>query len=575
MNYNPNDQFNSRKKSPFKKILLAIVIIFSLSIYGLAFFVFLKFVKPIITGNILAEKSISEMAAEDGNAESVPDGKNETNPLGDFNSSGDIGDENSITPEENADNEKEQGEDIKEDSAVSDITVETEPVNFDEVWDADDSEKVFYNEENTPTYIWATHATTIYAKLEFGYEDKLIGHIITDSDVDDWKSFLDNAWSISDRDSAKETIERMTNHGHKEKFREYIKSDKDVQTAIDSIATDFGSLNSVEDTDQVTEEYLKSKGIRTLTPDKVRGAALAYSRFGQKGLDGYDYLRLIRVTYISFKCGYLSQNEYMKLVEIFNDRLRVTYSNFKEIHETYYYGEMFRGEYGTVSNEEKNQSIRDAIAKIEKEGLYETIDKDYDMVDNHDDEYYKMVGKAEESNNIYESDIELSDNLEDYTFSINGRVYKLPLSYDEIVDGGFTPDTDGNYLVPAGESYYFKGSYMGNEYSKLDFAVLNDTDHDVKLADIPIILVNGNQFRWNQYRKYPYKIAGGIEIEYSTIDDVEKLYGPLNIPEDSTEDALGTTLYYYEYNFDSGWYRFIVQPNGEIAGIRMCKFLEK
>ncbi|MCR5342782.1 MAG: hypothetical protein K6E70_05345 [Butyrivibrio sp.] len=116
---------------------------------------------------------------------------------------------------------------------------------------------------------------------------------------------------------------------------------------------------------------------------------------------------------------------------------------------------------------------------------------------------------------------------------------------------------------------------MGNEYSTMDFAVLNNTDHDMKLADIPIILVNGNQFRWNQYKKYPYRIAKGVEIEFSTIDQVEDMFGPLTVPEDSTEDALGTTLYYYEYQFDTGWYRFIVQPNGEIAGIRMCKYAEK
>lgn len=540
MNCNPNDQFNSRKKSPFKKVLLAIVIALTLIIYGTAFFVFFKFVKPIIIGNIIAGEEIAEIKAE--NSDDTKGNQNDANTF-------------------------------VEVPSLSDITVESDPVNFDEIWDEGDADTVFYNEENTPTYIWATHATAIYAKLEYGYQDKLIGHIISDSDVDDWKSFLDNSWSIYDRDSAKETIERMTNHGHKESFREYVKSDSDVQEAINAIASDFGSLNTIEDADNVTEDYLKSKGIRSFTMGKIRGAALAYSRFGEKGLDGYDYLRLMRVTYISFKCGYLSQNEYMKLVEIFNDRLRVTYNDFKEIHETYYYGEMFRNEYS--SEDEKNQAIRDAIAGLDKDGFYETADKEYEMVDNHDDEYYKMVGKADGSNNVYESDIELSDNLEDYTFSINGRVYKLPLSYDEIVDGGFTPDTDGNYLVPAGESYYFKGSYMGNEYSKLDFAVLNNTDHDQKLADIPIILVNGNQFRWNQYRKYPYKIAGGLEIEYSTIDDVEKMFGPLTVPEDSTEDVLGTTMYYYEYNFGSGWYRFIVQPNGELAGIRMCKYLEE
>lgn len=183
-------------------------------------------------------------------------------------------------------------------------------------------------------------------------------------------------------------------------------------------------------------------------------------------------------------------------------------------------------------------------------------------------------GPADKTGSTGDSGITLSDNLEDYTFEIDGKVYQLPLSYDEIVEGGFTPDTDADYMVPAGEDFYFKGDYLGNEYSTMDFAVYNNADHEVRLADIPIIYINGNQFRWNKYRDYSYKIAGGFCIENFTIKDVENKFGPTTVPEDNMIDALGTTLYYYEYEFDSGWYRFLVQPSGALAGIRICKYLK-
>ena len=53
---------------------------------------------------------------------------------------------------------------------------------------------------------------------------------------------------------------------------------------------------------------------------------------------------------------------------------------------------------------------------------------------------------------------------------------------------------------------------------------------------------------------------------------MEKKFGELTIPEESEEDVMGDKLYYYEYHFDSGWYRFMVQANGELAGIRMCRY---
>ncbi len=439
---------------------------------------------------------------------------------------------------------------------------------------SDPSKELIFEERNTPTYKWAADATAIYAYISFGYPDYITGQIITESDIDDWKKFLVNFWGINGRSSAKKTIERVIKYGHRSKYLKDLELDKDVQKAISVMKSDYGDKFTLEDTDNITEEYFEKNGISTSEFYKVKGAACAYMRFGEKGLDAYDYIRLIRVAFVSFKCGYLTQNEYMEFVSNFNEALKSEYSDFSEIHECYYYGEMFRLKKHSGYSDSTISNIRDGLDKAWREDVYAELNKDFSLVDNHDDIYYTMRAKAEKYSKSDEGKIELSDKLEDYTFEINGHVYQLPVDYDEMVAGGFTPDVDGDTIVKDGDSLFFKGLYMGNEYSMLDMAVLNDTGKDAKLRDLPINYVNGNIYRWNEYDKYTYKMAHGITLDKNNLKEVEKLYGPLTDPEDNVVPVGGGELYLHDYKLDSGYYEFLVQPTGDLAGIRICKYLD-
>ena len=426
-----------------------------------------------------------------------------------------------------------------------------------------------YPERDTPTYKWAAAATSIYPFMSYGYEEYIGGQMLNSAEIDDCKTFLESAYKISDRDSAKEVIDRMLKFGHRAKYKKFIKSDKTVKKAIDIIEKNMGSDLTYEDGLEITEEYFKENGISTDAFDRVKGSALAYLRFGDSGIDGYDYLRLIRVTHMCFKCGYLSQREYMQLIGNLNDELRREYRSFKEIHECYFYGEMFRVGKAADNNKYIFTDIKNGIAKMEKKGYYDEIEPMFFENDPHTSSYYQM---ARIENVEKFSETELSDNVEDYTFEVNGIVYQLPVTYKQLVNGGFEPDSSGDTIIPAGEEFYFEGYYLGNEYSKLDFGVLNNLDHDAPLSELQITLVNGNIFRWNKYKDYPYRIAQGIEVDKYFIQDVEERFGELSIPEDHVEDVGGGKMYYYEYRFDTGFYRFFVHESGRLAGIRMCRY---
>jgi len=440
-------------------------------------------------------------------------------------------------------------------------------IEFDD--DETFASSLIYPERDTPTYKWAAAATSIYAFMSHGFEDYIGGQMLNSTEIGDCKTFLESAYKISDRDSAKEVIDRMLKFGHRAKYKKFLKTDRTVEKAINLIQKDFGSDLTYEEGLTITEEYFSKNGISTDSFDRVKGSALAYLRFGDSGIDGYDYLRLIRVTHMCFKCGYLSQREYMQLIENLNDELTRENKNFREIHECYFYGEMFRVGEASDNNSYIFTDIKNGIAKMDKKGYYDEIEPMFFENDQHTASYYQM---ARIDNVEVFSETELSDDLEDYTFEVNGIVYQLPITYKQLLNGGFEPDSSGDTIIPAGEEFYFEGYYLGNEYSKLDFGVLNTLDHDAPLSELQITLVNGNIFRWNKYATYPYKIAQGIEVDKYFIQDVEERFGKLSIPEDHVEDVGGGKMYYYEYRFDTGFYRFFVQESGRLAGIRMCRY---
>ena len=240
-----------------------------------------------------------------------------------------------------------------------------------------------------------------------------------------------------------------------------------------------------------------------------------------------------------------------------------------------------------ISNENYNNSKISILNVDGKAGsiiMYVTLLSDINAVEN----YYKLLVESPDYYNYShamsiraksykyrsdegqkeQSDLELSDDLDDFTFQIDGTTLQLPISYQQLVDLGFEFEDAADTMVPAGESYEFSGNYLGNEYSKMNFVVVNQNDEETALGDIPVQYIRGTIFGYNQYDDYPFIIAGGVELEIYKLDDLLELYGDLEKSDESYDNGY-VQLDYYEYNTDKGWYIFWVQPEGTLSGIEM------
>ena len=232
-----------------------------------------------------------------------------------------------------------------------------------------------FDRQNT-VYKWGADATSIYAYLENGESNIIAGHEADDY-YEETLEFLDKAWGITDRESAKEVIDRMLVYGHEVKFKVALE-DEDIAKAIDAIYEEYGDSFSYEDALSINEKFFKDHSISTRHFYEVKGAACAYARFGEDAMKGYDYLRLIRVVALSYECGYLTEEETYSLLYNMETELQNKFSSFKDIHECYYYGEMFRLATKKDSTTVTINDIVDTIDEMEADRFYNKIEKRFD-----------------------------------------------------------------------------------------------------------------------------------------------------------------------------------------------------
>lgn len=224
-------------------------------------------------------------------------------------------------------------------------------------------------------YKWGADATSLYAYLENGDADILAAHEADDV-YDETIDFLSKAWDIYDRASAKAIINKTLLYGHQLSFKEYL-DDEDVRKTVKAIKKDYGKDFSFDDARKINETYFKEHGISTRYFYKVKATACAYVRFGEEGLKGYDYLRLMRVIALSYECGYLTSEETYQLLYNIENELQQNYESFQEIHECYYYGEMFRMKTKTDQATITLNDIEDAIDEMVTKRYYQKIEKRY------------------------------------------------------------------------------------------------------------------------------------------------------------------------------------------------------
>lgn len=429
-------------------------------------------------------------------------------------------------------------------------------------------------DKDTSVYQWGADLTSLYAFMEYGDPEVITGHEVDDDIKDDTLAFLEDAWNITDRKSAEEVIDRVITFGHESKYKAAL-DQPEIKAAIDAIVEDYGDSFSYEDAKKIDEEYFEDKGISTDEFYKVKGAACAYVRFGEDALIGYDYLRLVRVVSLCYQCGFLTEEEYSQLLYNMETALQKQFSSFEEIHETYYYGEMFRLKKKTSTSDETISDIASGIKALDARRYYQKIEKQYDgylTLEHIPLITEENVGKGKEPKKQKEElSADLSDSLRDYQFQVGETVYQLPLTFKQLQDSDITLDEVEDKVVKADEEYYFEGYYLDNQYSKLTFGVYNDTDKDLTVSELPIIYVKATIFGYNQFEKNMFAVAGGVELYDYYIKDLKSLFGKGKVADNEYDNGL-VHVNFYEYDFDDGYYNFWYQPSGSIAGVEIIKY---
>lgn len=67
----------------------------------------------------------------------------------------------------------------------------------------------------------------------------------------------------------------------------------------------------------------------------------AYGHLDTRGVDAWDYVRIMRITGLCYQCGYISLEECLDQCLPIAQRLQKEYGSFEEIFESYIYGYQF------------------------------------------------------------------------------------------------------------------------------------------------------------------------------------------------------------------------------------------
>lgn len=251
----------------------------------------------------------------------------------------------------------------------------------------EDDDKTFaYDgaDRDTSAFKWGAMATSIYAYMEEGDVDYLGAHKKNWDSWVDTREYLEKAWGITDITSAREVIDKTIIYGHQAKCRAFIKSDVATQKLIECIQRDFEDEFTLDDVLDIDEKYLEKYDISTEHFYRTKGAACAYVRFGDNALAAYDYVRLLRVVNMCEDCKYISADEFMNLIYNLDVNLQEKYIGFEDLHECYYYGELFRLADKNETTLAEMQGVEDAINTMNSDGYYSEIAERYGSPIEHD-----------------------------------------------------------------------------------------------------------------------------------------------------------------------------------------------
>ena len=190
--------------------------------------------------------------------------------------------------------------------------------------------------------------------------------------------------------------------------------------------------------------------------------------------------------------------------------------------------------------------------------------EDVDTPDTPNDNQTSNVGNNDSEE--IDEEVTMSDELFDFTFTLEGEVYKLPCKYETLTQNGWTISSSGynSDTKIAGDSY--ESFSMVKDGRKIIVYSYNLSGNAKPIKDCRI-----GGIECEAYNEVDFEIAQGITV-YDSVETIKEAFG---VPGYSNSGDTYQSLTYYAVK-DSNYncVRFYITDDGKYSSIEMKNFIE-
>ena len=254
------------------------------------------------------------------------------------------------TPEEPKENRREEAEQKdtekeRKDAEKASISLEGEykPASFEQ------------RDINSDTISWMCSAYAIYS----AYNDKsleVVGGLAGDDREwyrEEVKEALAGGWGIYDRKDVEDTLEDLLEEGHRKQYKEAVSELKKAEILELSSGE---AMVEIAGYDSLSEEEVC----------KYQTAYEAYQKYGENGIDGWDYCRALQILGDCYQAEYINLEECLDLSLPIAQELQKTYENWDGVAESYLYGYSFwKGERTDDYDSQKRWEVYEELKNME------------------------------------------------------------------------------------------------------------------------------------------------------------------------------------------------------------------
>lgn len=254
------------------------------------------------------------------------------------------------TPEEPKENRREEAE--QKDTEKERKDAEKAPISLEGEYKPASFEQ---RDINSDTIRWMCSAYAIYS----AYNDKsleVVGGLAGDDREwyrEEVKEALAGGWGIYDRKDVEDTLEDLLEEGHRKQYKEAVSELKKAEILELSSGE---AMVEIAGYDSLSEEEVC----------KYQTAYEAYQKYGENGIDGWDYCRALQILGDCYQAEYINLEECLDLSLPIAQELQKTYENWDGVAESYLYGYSFwKGERTDDYDSQKRWEVYEELKNME------------------------------------------------------------------------------------------------------------------------------------------------------------------------------------------------------------------